>query len=70
MENTGNNNETLVNYLSTSTSAVNQNYFQPTVNTESLSFKMKNNFILTFSMPDVEPQEISPKIEKDETIEK
>ena len=70
MENTGNNNETLVNYLSTSTSAVNQNYSQPTVNTESLSFKMKNNFIIAFSMPDVEIQETSPKIEKDEIIEK
>jgi hypothetical protein len=68
MENTGNNNETLVNYLSTSTSAVNQNYSQPTANTESLSFKMKNNFILTFSMQDIEPQEISPNIEMDETI--
>jgi hypothetical protein len=68
LENTGNNNETLVNYLSTSTSAVNQNYSQPTVNTESLSFKMKNNFILTFSMPDVEPKETPPKIEMDETI--
>ena len=70
MEYTANNNETLVNYLSTSTSAVNQNYSQPTVNTESLSFKMKNNCILTFSMPNVEPPETSPKIEKDEITEK
>jgi hypothetical protein len=31
---------------------------------------MKNNFVLTFSMPDVEPQETVPKLEKDETIEK
>lgn len=70
MENTGNNNETLVNYLSTSTSAVNQNYSQPTVNTESLSFKMQNNFIITFAIPDVESQETLPKIEKDNLIEK
>lgn len=70
MEYTGNNNETMVNYLSTSTSAVNQNYSQPTVNTESLSFKMKDNFILTFSLQDILPQEISPNVEMDETIEK
>lgn len=66
MEYTANDSETLVNYLSTSTSAVNQNYSEPTVNTESLSFKMKNNYILTFSMPNVEPPETLPKIEKDE----
>lgn len=70
MEYMGNNNETMVNYLSTSTSAVDQNYSQPTVNTESLSFKMKDNFILAFSLQDILSQEISPKVERDETIEK
>jgi hypothetical protein len=69
MEYMGNNNETMVNYLSTSTSAVNQNYSQPTVNTESLSFKMKDNFIFTFIIQDDLSHEISPKVEKDETIE-
>lgn len=70
MEYMGNNNETMVNYLSTSTSAVNQNYSQPTVNTESLSFKMKDNFILTFSIQDDLSHDMSPKLVRDETIEK
>jgi hypothetical protein len=70
MEYTANNNETMVNYLSSSTSAVNQNYSQPTVDPESLSFKMKNNFVLLYSIPEGKSNETLPSIEKDEMIEK
>lgn len=66
MDNMFKNSETLVNYMSTSTSAVNQDYSEPTVNTESLSFKIKNNFVIAFTMTDNEPIQESPIKDKDE----
>lgn len=65
MDNMFKNNENLVNYMTTSTSAVNQNYSEPTVNTESLSFKIKNNFMIAFTMTENESDKDSPSKDKD-----
>lgn len=69
MENIKNNNEVLVNFLSNSTAADYQNYTEPTVNTESLSFKMKNNYLITFEFPEIEPRDQTPKTEKEELVD-
>ena len=57
--------ENLVNYITTSTSAINQNYQAPTVDPESLSFKIKNNILITFSMQEINaPESILKKDEE------
>lgn len=52
-------NENMVNYTTSSTSAINLNYQVPTVDTESLSFKIKNNVLITFSVQDIAVSETS-----------
>ncbi|MFA5805990.1 MAG: hypothetical protein WC879_15240 [Melioribacteraceae bacterium] len=61
-----NRNENLVNYITSSTSAINESYQVPTVDTESLSFKIKNNVLITFSLQDIIVPETSQKKEKEE----
>jgi len=59
MEHSINMNENMVNYTTSSTSAINLNYQVPTVDTESLSFKIKNNVLITFSVQDIAVSETS-----------
>lgn len=47
--------ENMVNFTTVSTSAVNQIYQTPTPDTDSLSFKMKNNIMIAYSFKVVFP---------------
>lgn len=61
-----NRNENLVNYTTTSTSAINQGYEVPTSDPESLFFKIKNNVHISFTFQDLKSPESIEKKEKDE----